>query len=105
MKRLAAVLLVLGLTLMVAMPAMAAAADDYKAKCQMCHGADGKGNPAMVKSMGVKDLSSAEVQKMSDADLKGAIENGTAKMTGYKGKLSDQQITDLVAQVRSFGKK
>ena len=104
MKRLAAVLLVLGLTFMVAMPAMAAAADDYKAKCQMCHGADGKGNPAMVKSMGVKDLGSAEVQGMSDADLKGAIENGKGKMKGYKGQLSDKQITDLVAHVRSFKK-
>ena len=104
MKRFAAVILVLGLTAMVAMPAMAAAADDYKAKCQMCHGADGKGNPAMVKSMGVKDLGSADVQKMSDADLKAAIENGKGKMTGYKGKLTDKQITDLVAHVRSFKK-
>ena len=104
MKRFAAVLLVFGLALMVAMPAMAAAADDYKAKCQMCHGADGKGNPAMVKSMGVKDLGSADVQKMSDADLKAAIENGKGKMTGYKGKLTDKQITDLVAHVRSFKK-
>jgi hypothetical protein len=25
-------------------------------------------------------------------------------MAGYKGKLSDKQITDLVAQVRSFKK-
>lgn len=104
MKRFAAVLLVLGLTLMAAMPAMAAAADDYKAKCQMCHGADGKGNPAMVKSMGVKDLGSAEVQGMSDADLKAAIENGKGKMKGYKGQLNDKQITELVAHVRSFKK-
>jgi cytochrome c553 len=104
MKRFAAVILVLGLTAMVAMPAMAAAADDYKAKCQMCHGADGKGNPAMVKSMGVKDLGSADVQKMSDADLKAAIEAGKGKMKGYKGQLTDKQITDLVAHVRSFKK-
>ncbi len=104
MKRFAAAILVLGLTLMVSMPAMAAAADDYKAKCQMCHGADGKGNPAMVKSMGVKDLGSADVQKQSDAELKAAIENGKGKMQGYKGKLSDKQITELVAHVRTFKK-
>lgn len=104
MKRFAAVILVLGLTLVASMPALAAVADDYKAKCQMCHGADGKGNPAMVKSMGVKDLGSADVQKMSDADLKAAIENGKGKMTAYKGKLSDKQITDLVAHVRTFKK-
>lgn len=88
----------------VALPAMADAGADYKAKCQMCHGADGKGNPAMVKSMGVKDLGSADVQKLSDAELKTAIENGKGKMQPYKGKLTDAQITDLVKYVRTFKK-
>jgi cytochrome c6 len=54
--------------------------------------------------MGVEDLGSADVQKLSDADLKAAIENGKGKMTGYKGKLNDKQITELVAHVRSFKK-
>ena len=56
--------------LALALPPMAAAqgaADTYKAKCAMCHGADGAGKPAM----GTKDLGSADIQKMSDADLTG----------------------------------
>ncbi len=103
MKRFAAAILVIGLISMVAMPAMAAdAAADYKAKCQMCHAADGKGNPGMVKSMGVKDLTSAEVQKMSDADLKTAIEKGKGKMKGYAGQVDSAA---LVAYIRSLAKK
>ena len=47
-----------------------AAADDaaatYKAKCAMCHGADGKGDTPVGKKMGIRDLTSADVQKMSD---------------------------------------
>lgn len=105
MKRFAAVILVMGLTLMLAMPAMAAdTAATYKAKCQMCHAADGKGNPAMVKSMGVKDLTSAEVQKMSDADLKAAIDNGKGKMKGFKDN-KEVDSAALVAYIRSLAKK
>ena len=44
---------------------VAAAEATYKAKCAGCHGADGKGKEAMK----TRDLSSADVQKQSDADL------------------------------------
>ena len=104
MKRFAAVILVMGLMAMLAMPAMAAdAAAVYKSKCQMCHAADGKGSPAMVKSMGVKDLTSPEVQKMSDADLKAAIENGKGKMKGFKDN-KEVDSAALVAYIRSLKK-
>jgi len=79
---------------------MADAAADYKAKCAMCHGADGAGKPAM----GTKDLGSADIQKMSDADLTAAITNGKGKMPAYKGKLTDAQVTDLVKYIRSLKK-
>ena len=85
------------------MPPMAAAdsgADTFKAKCAMCHGADGAGKPAM----GTKPLGSADVQKMSDADLDGAITNGKGKMPAYKGKLTDAQIKDLVSYIRTLKK-
>jgi cytochrome c6 len=77
-----------------------AAADTYKAKCAMCHGADGMGKAAM----GTKDLGSADIQKMSDADLAGAITNGKGKMPAYKGKLTDMQISDLVKYIRTLKK-
>ena len=72
-------------------------ADTYKAKCAMCHGADGS-----KTTMGSKALNSADVQKMSDADLTAVIENGKGKMPAYKGKLTDAQIKDVVAYIKTL---
>jgi mono/diheme cytochrome c family protein len=60
------------------------------------------GKPAMK----TKDLGSADVQKMSDADLTAAITNGKTgtTMPAYKGKLTDAQIKDMVAYVRTLKK-
>jgi cytochrome c6 len=80
------------------------AAADYKAKCATCHGPDGKGDTAMGKTMKVKDLGSAEVQKQSDADVTTIIEKGKKPMPGYEGKLAKEQIDGLVKYVRSLKK-
>lgn len=87
------------MVLALALPPMAAAdaAADYKAKCAGCHGADGS-----KSMMGAKPLNGAEVQKMSDADLNGAITNGKGKMPAYKGKLTDAQINDLVKYIHTL---
>jgi cytochrome c6 len=77
---------------------------DYKAKCATCHGPDGKGDTAMGKTMKVKDLGSAEVQKQSDADVTTIIEKGKKPMPGYEGKLTKDQIDSLVKYVRSLKK-
>ena len=100
-RRLAVVFVLLGI---LALPVASFAADDaadvYKSKCAMCHGPDGKG-----KMAGTKDLGSAEVQKMSDADLTATLNGGKPpKMPAYKGKLTDDQIKSLVAYVRTFKK-
>jgi cytochrome c6 len=80
------------------------AADVFKAKCASCHGPDGKGDTGPGKAMKLKDLASADVQGMSDADLTGIIENGKKPMPGYKGKLTDPQISDLVKYIRAMKK-
>jgi len=102
-----AITLAIAVVVLLAAPAKAdtaAAEATYKAKCAMCHGPDGKGATATGKTMGVKDFSSEEVQKMSDEDLSGAISNGKGKMPPYKALTADQ-VKDLVAYVRAFGKK
>jgi mono/diheme cytochrome c family protein len=76
----------------------------YKAKCAMCHGPDGKGETPTGKSLKVRDFSSEDVQKISDADLAGTIAAGKGKMPAYK-TLTPDQVKDLVAYVRSLGKK
>jgi cytochrome c6 len=80
------------------------AAADYKAKCQACHGPGGVPSEGMAKSMGLKALGSADVQAMSDADLTAAISTGKGKMPGFKGKLSDEQVNDLVKYIRTLKK-
>lgn len=77
-------------------------ADLYKAKCASCHGAAGKGDTAMGKTMKVKDLASEEVQKQSDADLTTIIEKGKKPMPAYEGKITKDQITDLVKYLRTL---
>jgi cytochrome c6 len=79
-------------------------ADTFKARCAMCHGPDGKGDTAMGKKFGLKDLGSAEVQATSDADLTAIITKGKDKMPEYGSKLSKEQIDGLVKYVRSLKK-
>jgi mono/diheme cytochrome c family protein len=77
----------------------------YARKCQSCHAADGNGNPAIAKAMKVelKPLSSAEVQKTSDADLKKLITMGTGTMKPVAG-LMPAEIDNVVAYLRTFKK-
>jgi len=95
--------------IIVAMTAATLAAADgaavYKAKCATCHGADGSGQTPMGKSMKLRDLRSAEVQKQTDQELYDWTANGKGKMPAYKGKLSDEEIKALVAHMRELGKK
>jgi cytochrome c6 len=78
----------------------------YKSKCAACHGPDGTGNVSMGKTLGVTDLTSADVQKQTDAQLTDSIANGKGKkMPAYKGKLTDDQIKGLVGYIRELGKK
>jgi mono/diheme cytochrome c family protein len=54
--------------------------------------------------MKVKDLGGADVQAMSDADLNGAIAKGKKPMPAYEGKLTPDQINDLVKYIRALKK-
>jgi len=87
-------------------PAFAqAGADTYKAKCAMCHGADGMAGTPAGKAMGAKPFTSPEYAKASDADLIAATKNGKGKMPAFNGKLTDGQIKDAVAYIRTLAKK
>jgi mono/diheme cytochrome c family protein len=92
-------------------PATARAADasdgaaSFKAKCAMCHGADAAGKTVMGEKLGIKDLRSSEVQKQSDADLAQIISKGKNKMPAYDGKLSSDQVQNVVAFIRTTAKK
>ena len=75
----------------------AEAAQLYSAKCQACHGKDGKGTP-VGKKMGAPDL--ADAKKDSDAEIVGVITNGKGKMSAFKDKLSAEEIQSLAKFVK-----
>ena len=75
----------------------------YDKSCKMCHGADGTPNPAMAKSMNLRDLKSDEVQALSDADIKSVIVNGKGKMRPMKS-VSGSDAEDVGAYIHSLKK-
>ena len=70
--------------------AQSSGTDTYKAKCQMCHGTDGLGNTPAGKAMKARPA---------------VIKNGKNKMPAFTGKLTDAQITDVVAYIHTLQKK
>lgn len=77
----------------------------FKTKCAACHGQDGKGEVPMGKKLGARNLSSSEVQGQSDAQLTEIVTKGKDKMPAYDGKLTKEQISQVVAYIRELGKK
>jgi len=98
--------LVAAVLVIVALPLFADAGVDgaalYKSKCAMCHGPDGAGQTPSGKAMKVRDLRSAEVQKMTDKELNAIIADGKGKMPAYKAKMSQADIDALVTFIRQL---
>ena len=96
----------LPLVLMLSSAGAAIAADGeavFKARCTRCHGEDGKGKT----KANPPDLTDPKVQaSLSDADIVNTITNGRkgTLMLGWKGKLSDEEISAVAAYVRSLGR-
>jgi mono/diheme cytochrome c family protein len=69
----------------------------YQKNCVGCHGADGKGNPAMIKAMGEKGLNivTKETMQKSDEVLLKIIAEGAGKMPPSKKLSADEQKTVL----------
>lgn len=84
------------------------ATQNWNANCAACHGKDGKGQTMMGRKLQIKDLTDPKVQdSLTDADAtkdikEGITDNGQTKMKAFGDKLSDGDVKDLVAQVRSF---
>jgi cytochrome c6 len=84
--------------------AQSSGADTYKAKCQMCHGADGLGSTPAGKAMKARPFNAPDVLKESDTDLTAVIKNGKNKMPAFTGKLTGAQITAVVAYIHTLQK-
>jgi cytochrome c6 len=93
------------LAALIAVPAFALSpgADTYK-KCVACHGADGLATSAMAKNMKVLSFKDPKMLKASDAQFFASTKNGLNKMPAYNGKLTDQQIKDVISYIRTLQK-
>jgi mono/diheme cytochrome c family protein len=77
----------------------------YKRNCAGCHGPDGSGQTAMGRSFKLMDLRSADVQKLTDAQLAEVVGKGKGRMPAYEKRLSHEQIQSVVAYLREMAKK
>lgn len=69
----------------------------YNQQCANCHGSDGKG--AMP---GVPNFTLGMTLMQSDASLYNTISTGKNVMPGFEGILSDQDIYDVIAYIRTL---
>ena len=76
----------------------------YKKQCAMCHGPDGSGATSMGKTFKLRDLKSADVQGMTDAQLTDIITKGKGKMPAYGTKLGPDGVTAVVGYLRTMAK-
>ena len=96
------------LAIVLAVPAVAQgeAPALYKARCAKCHGIDGSSKTDAGKKMGIPDLRSPKVQRLSDAELFETIAHGKdhrnyPHVFSDLG-LSDQQVKSLVKHLRTL---
>jgi cytochrome c6 len=90
-----------------AAPSKVDAAKLFAGKCAACHAKDGKGSASMAKMFKLADpsvlnLTADATAKKTDADLTKTINNGRGKMPVFKGKLKDEEISALVAYIRTL---
>ena len=76
--------------------------------CQVCHGPQGKGDGPVGMSLKPPpaNLASEKVKSKPDSELLNTIRKGRAgtAMPGWENDLSEQQINDVIAHVRTLSK-
>jgi len=78
----------------------------YNKTCAACHGKTGAGDGPKSKSLKtpMNDLSKAEFQNQTDGEHFYKTKTGRGEMTKYEGKLSDDDIWNIVNYMRKFKK-
>jgi len=84
----------------------------FGSKCGSCHGKDGKAQTEKGKKMAMRDIASEDFQKLTDAEMTKAINDGLKKekdgvkqeMDGYKEEIKAPEVEALVKYMREFKK-
>lgn len=83
---------------------MASARKIYKDYCAKCHKEDGAGGKVVIEGETIKaaNLTSEHSKKDEDSEIIEHIENGIKDegMPAFKGRLTDEQIKDVVKYIR-----
>ena len=87
-----------------------AGAASYKKYCAFCHGDAGKGDGRLApKGSTPSDLTDAKWDRgMTDGEIFAVIEGGAGpkfEMKGFKGRIPDADVWNIVNYVRSLGPK
>jgi mono/diheme cytochrome c family protein len=107
------IIIALGISILIAAPWSARAADpktNWDNNCAQCHGKDGRADTKMGKTLSAKDLTDPKVQaeftdaKATQSIKEGVKQNGKTTMKAFGGKLTDDEIKALVAYVRTLKK-
>ena len=77
----------------------------YATNCLICHGERGKGDGVIGASLSPPptDLTGSQARAKSDTDCRTVIREGRAAMPAWKTRLTDQDIQNLLAYIRSLG--
>jgi len=86
---------------------LAAGKRSYQRLCEKCHDPEGKGNGTAVTETQPPDLTDTKWEfGSSDGEMFAAIHEGTSKdMEGYKERMNDTEIWNVVNYVRSLASK
>jgi mono/diheme cytochrome c family protein len=78
----------------------------YTKNCASCHGKAGLGDGVKARTLkdSPGDFSKADFQKQSDGDLFYKTKSGRSEMPKYEGKLTDDDIWNLVNYMRTLKK-
>jgi len=78
----------------------------YLDKCSLCHGEDGAGKTAKGKKLNMKDIRSADVQKLTPAEWTTIILKGKGTtMDSYEKELGADMAKKLADYMRDLSKK
>ena len=83
--------------------AFAATRAAFAKDCKECHGANGAGGPVKLADgtkLKVPSLREGHALRHPDSDFVKQIEKGGDGMPAFKGKLSAQQITEMISFIR-----
>jgi mono/diheme cytochrome c family protein len=78
----------------------------FTKNCVSCHGKTGQGNGVKVAALKnfPGDFSRSEFQSLTDGEIFFRIKTGKDEMPRFEGKLSDEEIWNVVNCLRSFRK-